>query len=77
MAEFFAMGGYAAYVWPAWGVAAVVLVTLLIVSWRTLRSREATLKALEGNRPRRRRGRAAADTNSATPLRVVTGGSEG
>ena len=34
MTEFFAMGGYAAYVWPAYGFAALVLIALLVQSWR-------------------------------------------
>jgi len=57
MANFFAMGGYAAYVWPAYGMAALVMVGILVASIRGLRSREATLKALEGSRPTRRRSR--------------------
>ncbi|EWY42403.1 cytochrome C biogenesis protein CycX [Skermanella stibiiresistens SB22] len=54
MAEFFSMGGYAAYVWPAYGVAAVFLVGMLIVSLRGLRRHESLLKTLEATRPRRR-----------------------
>jgi heme exporter protein D len=54
MAEFFSMGGYAAYVWPAYGIAAVILVAMLIVSLRGLRRHEALLKTLETSRPRRR-----------------------
>lgn len=57
MADFFAMGGYAAYVWPAYALAALVMVGILVASIRELRSREATLKALEGSRPARRRSR--------------------
>ncbi len=57
MAEFFAMGGYAAYVWPAYGATALVMVGLLAVTLKALRSGEATLKALEGSRPARRRRR--------------------
>ena len=57
MADFFAMGGYAAYIWPAYAVTALVLVGLLIASLRGLRAREATLRALEGSRPRPRRAR--------------------
>jgi len=57
MAEFFAMGGYAAYVWPAYALGAVILVWLLVASLHGLRAREATLKALEGSRPARRRSR--------------------
>jgi heme exporter protein D len=30
MAEFFAMGGYAAFVWPAWGVGVAVLAMITV-----------------------------------------------
>ena len=56
--SFFEMGGYAAYVWPAFGAAAVIMVALLVTSIRTMRAREAALKALEATARRRR---AAAD----------------
>jgi heme exporter protein D len=39
--DFLAMGGYAAYVWSAYGFAAVVLIALLVQSWRSARRREA------------------------------------
>ncbi len=53
MSGFFSMGGYAAYVWPAYGVAAVVLAGLLIASLRALRAREADVAASETGRKRR------------------------
>ena len=53
MSEFLAMGGYAAYVWPAYGLAAIILVGLLVASLRGLRAREAELDAVEVRRPRR------------------------
>ena len=40
---YFAMGGYAAYVWPAYATAAVIMIALLISSWRHMRSGEAKL----------------------------------
>jgi len=52
MSEFFAMGGYAAFVWPAYGAAAIALIVLLIVSLRTLRAREAEIAKAEGARAR-------------------------
>ena len=52
---FFAMGGYAVYVWPAYGVAVVVLIGLWIASLRSLRAREAEIEAVEAGRPRRER----------------------
>ena len=38
------MGGYAAYVWPAYGFAALVLIALLVHSWRSARRRDAELE---------------------------------
>lgn len=54
MAEFFAMGGYAAYVWPSYGLAAVVMIGLLVLSLREFKENETTLKALESLRAPRR-----------------------
>ncbi|HTY66229.1 MAG TPA: heme exporter protein CcmD [Alphaproteobacteria bacterium] len=55
MSSFFAMGGYAAYVWPAYGVAAAVLIGVWIASVRGLRARESEIEAVEAERPRRER----------------------
>ena len=33
MAEFFDMGGYAAFVWPSWIVAVVVIIAITILSY--------------------------------------------
>jgi heme exporter protein D len=52
--HFLAMGGYAAFVWPAYGLAALVLAGLLIGSLRGLRKAEAELTALGAARPRAR-----------------------
>lgn len=40
------MGGYAAYVWPAFGFALLVLLVLLAQSWRAAHQREAELDQL-------------------------------
>ena len=53
MSEFFAMGGYAAYIWPAYGVAAVILIGLWLVSVKELRARETDIELAETARPRR------------------------
>ena len=52
--SFFEMGGYAAYVWPAFGAAAAIMVALLVLSIRTMRAREEALRTLEANARRRR-----------------------
>jgi heme exporter protein D len=46
LSEFLAMGGYAAYVWSAFGFALVVLLGLLGQSWRAAHQREAELTQL-------------------------------
>lgn len=52
MSEFFAMGGHAAFIWPAYGAAAILLSGLLAVSWRGMRRREALVESLRaGRRP--------------------------
>ncbi|HEV2333079.1 MAG TPA: heme exporter protein CcmD [Gammaproteobacteria bacterium] len=45
--EFLTMGGYAAYVWPAYGVAAVVLLVNALLPGLRLKRRLAELKRLE------------------------------
>ena len=57
--EFLTMGGYAAFVWPAFGITVVVMVGLLVASLRGLRQERQTLELMENARPRRR-GRAKA-----------------
>ena len=55
--DFLAMGGYAAFVWPAFGVTVLVMVGLLLASLRSLRRERRALELMEKARPRRR-GRA-------------------
>jgi heme exporter protein D len=43
---YLAMGGYAPFVWPAYALAAIVLVGVLALSLRALRKTEAELAAL-------------------------------
>ena len=49
------MGGYAAFVWPAYGVTAVILVGLLWLSLRDGRRQRALMDLLSGERRSRRR----------------------
>jgi heme exporter protein D len=75
LSNFFAMGGYAVYVWPAFGFTALVLLGLFIQSWRAARGREVELEQLRRlvrpDRARTRRlrpvRRAAAAGPSARP----------
>ncbi len=47
LSKFLAMGGYAAYVWPALLLTAAVMIVLLVASLRAARRGEAELKRLE------------------------------
>jgi heme exporter protein D len=60
MTEFFYMGGYGAYIWPAYGVAALVMIGLMVATLRSLKAREAELALLEADREKW--GRHAVDT---------------
>ncbi len=48
------MGGHGAFVWGAYAAAALVLVVLWLLSWRSLRGAEGELKRLETRLPGRR-----------------------
>ena len=57
LTEFLSMGGHAAFIWPAYGVAVVMLFALVMVSLRTLKANEIAVREIEATRPRRpRRG---------------------
>ncbi len=47
MAAFFEMGGYAGFIWPAYGAVTVVLVALFVISRRSLKAAETELAALD------------------------------
>ena len=47
IASYFAMGGYAFFVWPAYGVAALVLGGLAFQSWRRYRRSRDELERLQ------------------------------
>ncbi len=47
MQEFLSMGGYGAYVWPSYGLSAVLLIGLLVASVRSLKSTEAEFARLK------------------------------
>jgi heme exporter protein D len=50
MNDYWAMGGYALYVWPAYGLSALVMLGLSISAWRSLRRKERDLAALQAER---------------------------
>lgn len=54
LVHYLSMNGYWPFIWPAYGVAALVLIALLIDSLRMLRANERAAAALERRRPRRK-----------------------
>jgi heme exporter protein D len=55
MGEFFAMGGYAGFVWPAYGLSALVLIGLTVMSLRGYRRSKMLADQLEAQRPSHRK----------------------
>ncbi len=51
MNGFFAMGGYAAFVWPAYGISLLVLAGTAWQSWAAWRAAKKRLANLERQRP--------------------------
>jgi heme exporter protein D len=47
LSAWLAMGGYAGFVWPAYGIAAVVLGGLSLYSWRRYRASAEALARLQ------------------------------
>jgi heme exporter protein D len=46
MSQYFAMGGYAAFIWPSYGLAVVLLTGVFVLAARRL---HAATRALEGD----------------------------
>lgn len=71
VSDFLAMGGYGGFVWPAFGVTALVLVWLLVASLRRLRANERQLTRMQtaapAARPRRSGGLQDQVRKEATP----------
>ena len=47
MNDFLAMGGYGAFIWPAYGVSALALIGIVWQSWAAWRTAKKKLDALE------------------------------
>jgi heme exporter protein D len=56
LGTFFAMGGYGAYVWPAYGLTALAFLGMLGWTWTTLKARRREEQGLSAA-GRARRGR--------------------
>ena len=46
LSTFFDMGGYGAFVWPSFGLSAVLLIGIFLLSVRTLKANRMALDAL-------------------------------
>ena len=64
MAEFFHMGGYAAFIWPAYGLSLFVLSVLTVMSLRAFKATKALADVLEQDRPSRGERPAEPDTST-------------
>jgi len=51
MNDYLAMGGYGAFVWPAYALSALVMIGLAVTAWRNLRVRERDLAKLRDQLP--------------------------
>jgi heme exporter protein D len=65
LSEFLSMGGHAAFIWPAYGVAVVVLFALVMASLRTLKANEIAVREIEATRPARKRREPGAKKDDA------------
>lgn len=54
MSDFFAMGGYGAFIWPCYGLAALVMIVLVVQSVRSMRVNEKLVETLRASRSHRR-----------------------
>jgi heme exporter protein D len=57
--DYLAMGGYAAFVWPAYGLTTIVMAGLLVQTWRRYRRAQRELAELQQARPGGPRRRAS------------------
>jgi heme exporter protein D len=71
VADFFAMGGYGAFVWTAYGITALALVLMFVWSWHGAKRRDAAFEQLKRLQRADRQGPASATLrpaeNAASP----------
>jgi heme exporter protein D len=54
LAQFLDMGGYARFVWPAYGIAILMLAAMAAQSYRAWRRQQRLWAIIEAARPKRR-----------------------
>jgi len=47
VSDYLSMGGYAAFIWPAYGIAALILIAFALDSWLRLKRAAVALRRLE------------------------------
>ena len=66
--SFLEMGSYGGYIWPSYGLTALIMAALVITTLRRLRAREQELARRQGEYPARRSGRDGAEVSGASKL---------
>jgi heme exporter protein D len=51
LSNYLTMGGYAAFIWPAYGAAALILIAFAVDSWLRVKRAAAALRQLEAAAP--------------------------
>ena len=77
MADFFDMGGYAAFIWPAFGLTFLVMAIMVVATLRRLRANQRELARLEAAGARRKRGGTGAPDAGSGGSRDSAGPVEG
>lgn len=49
ISQFFHMNGYAYYIWPSFGIAAVVMIFMVFISVRSLKRAQKNLMNIQGS----------------------------
>jgi heme exporter protein D len=47
LTQYFAMGGYAAFIWPSYGLALILLVGMVVAAFLRMRAAETAIEAAE------------------------------
>lgn len=63
--SFLEMGSYGSYVWPSYGLSALVMAALVVTTLRRLREREQELARRQGEYPSRRSDQKSQDAAGA------------
>ena len=65
--DYLTMGGYAAFVWPAYGIAALILIAFAIDSRQRVKRAEAALRKLESDAGNHRRQAPSSASSQVQP----------